>query len=73
MLRKLEGECSKWGLAINMLQTEHLVVGDKAEGLRIGTDVIKGTENFKYLRVRVTSTAGSNEETTSRIEQLLNH
>lgn len=50
-----------------MLKTRHLIVGDKAKGLRMDVGIIKGTESFEYLGIRIASSALSNEEFTSTI------
>lgn len=55
MFRKLKEEYTKWGLEINMGKTEYMVIGGQGEDLIIDNDVMKKTNEYKYLGVTITS------------------
>ncbi|KAF2894991.1 hypothetical protein ILUMI_11183 [Ignelater luminosus] len=55
MLRKLDDEYHKWGLAINTDKTEYIVAGYMARDLVLNQGLIKGVKSYKYLGVTITN------------------
>ena len=69
MTRKLIEEYRKLGLNINTSKTEYLVIGKNPKDLQVGNEVIRCTNEFKYLGSYIASDGTTRKYIKYRITQ----
>ena len=70
MCRKLQEECSKWGLTINIAKTKYMYLGTDTNYLEVENgDIITGCTEYKYLGSICTKDGRDTKNVRHRVKQ----